>query len=85
MGRLRLGGRCAVTGYGCSGTPSSFSRTSPRIVPVSHVDGRPVAHEVPGPITKRLLAAHSEMVEFDIVEQALRFAKAEGWLFRRGW
>ena len=50
-----------------------FTRTSPRIVPVREVDGRPVAREVPGPITKQLLAAHSEMVGVDIVDQALRY------------
>ena len=50
-----------------------FTRTSPRIVPVREVDGRPVAREVPGPLTKQLLAAHSEMVGLDIVDQALRY------------
>jgi branched-chain amino acid aminotransferase len=50
-----------------------FTRTSPRIVPVREVDGRPVAREVPGPVTKQLLAAHSDMVGVDIVEQALRY------------
>ena len=50
-----------------------FTRTSPRIVPVREVDGRPVAREVPGPVTKQLLAAHSEMVGVDIVDQALRY------------
>ncbi len=51
-----------------------FSRTSPRIVPVSMVDRRPVGDSTPGPVTKRLLAAHSEMVGVDIVGQALHFA-----------
>jgi len=50
-----------------------FTRTSPRIVPVREVDGRPVAREVPGPVTKQLLAAHSDMVGVDIVDQALRY------------
>ena len=51
-----------------------FSRTSPRITPVSKVDNRPVGDEFPGPITQQLLAAHSERVGVDIVDQALHFA-----------
>ena len=51
-----------------------FSRTSPRITPVSRVDTRPVGDEFPGPITKQLLAAHSELVGLDIVDQALHHA-----------
>lgn len=50
-----------------------FSRTSPRIVPVGMVDRRPVGESVPGPVTQRLLAAHSEMVDVDIVGQALHY------------
>ena len=33
----------------------------------------PTIVEVPGPVTKQLLAAHSEMVGVDIVDQALRY------------
>ena len=51
-----------------------FSRTSPRIVPVSQLDRRPVGEEFPGPITKNLLAAHSELVGVDIVGQAQHYA-----------
>ena len=51
-----------------------FSRTSPRIVPVSMVDRRPIGDSFPGPVTQRLLAAHSEMVGVDIVGQALHHA-----------
>ena len=54
-----------------------FTRTSPRIVPVGRVDGRPVGDEVPGPVTKQLLAAHSEMVGVDLVGQGLHFAGIE--------
>ena len=54
-----------------------FSRTSPRIVPVSMVDKRPVGESTPGPITRQLLAAHSEMVDVDIVGQALHHAGIE--------
>ena len=55
-----------------------FSRTSPRIVPVSMVDRREVGEEFPGPVTKQLLAAHSEMVGVDIVDQALHYAGVGG-------
>ena len=52
-----------------------FSRTSPRIVPVSRVDNRGVGGEVPGDVTRRLISAHSEMVGVDIVDQALHYAR----------
>ena len=55
-----------------------FSRTSPRIVPVGMVDLRPVGDQVPGPITQQLLAAHSEMVDVDIVGQALHYGGVQG-------
>ena len=50
------------------------SRSNPRILPVSKIDNRPVGDEFPGPITQQLLAAHSELVGLDIVDQALNFA-----------
>lgn len=53
-----------------------FSRTSPRIVPVSRVDNRGVGDECPGPVTRQLISAHSEMVGVDIVDQAMHFANA---------
>ena len=55
-----------------------FSRTSPRIVPVGMVDLRPVGDSVPGPVTQQLLAAHSEMVDVDIVGQALHYGGVQG-------
>lgn len=55
-----------------------FSRTSPRIVPVSRVDNRAVGEECPGPITRQLISAHSEMVGVDIVDQAMHFAGIGG-------
>ncbi len=55
-----------------------FSRTSPRIVPVSRVDKRPIGSEIPGPVTRQLLAAHSELVGVDIVGQSLHYAGIEG-------
>ena len=51
-----------------------FSGTSPRIYPVGMVDFRTIGEGAPGPITQRLLAAHSEMVGVDIVDQALHYA-----------
>ena len=51
-----------------------FTRTSPRIMPVNQVDNRPVGDEVPGPVTRQLLAGLSEMTGVDIVEQALYYA-----------
>ncbi len=55
-----------------------FSRTSPRIVPVSRVDNRSVGDECPGPVTRQLLSAHSEMVGVDIVDQAIHYANFSG-------
>ena len=45
-------------------------------LPVSRIDNRPVRGDVPGSITERLLAAWSEMVGVDIVDQALHYAAA---------
>ena len=39
------------------------------LVPVGRADNRVVGEEVPGPITRQLLAAWSEMVGLDIVDQ----------------
>ena len=44
------------------------------ILPASRVDNRPVSDEVPGPITRQLQSAWSEMVGVDFVDQALNFA-----------
>ncbi len=53
-----------------------FSRTSPVIVPVSQVNLQPIGDEVPGQITKQLIAAFSEKVGVDIEGQAKGFARA---------
>lgn len=45
-----------------------------QLLPVASIDGRRVRHEVPGPISNRLLAAWSELVGVDIVDQALQQA-----------
>ena len=51
-----------------------LATTSYCILPVGRIDNRPIGQEIPGPITKRLLAAWSDMVGLDIVDQALRFS-----------
>jgi branched-chain amino acid aminotransferase len=48
------------------------------VLPVARVDDRPMKHGAPGPVVKRLLAAWSEKVGLDIVDQALRYAEARG-------
>ena len=47
-----------------------FSRTGPCLLPVTKVDNRQVAGGKPGPIVQQLLAAWSEAVGMDIVDQA---------------
>ena len=44
--------------------------TSHSMLPVSRIDWRSIGDEMPGPMVKRLLAAWSEMVGLDIVDQA---------------
>ena len=51
-----------------------FSTTSPCVLPVTEVDRRPIGDGRPGRLTQQLLAAWSEAVGLDIVDQALRFA-----------
>ena len=51
-----------------------FSTTSPCVLPVTEVDRRPIGDGKPGRLTQQLLAAWSEAVGLDIVDQALRFA-----------
>ena len=46
------------------------------ILPVGRVDNRIVTEEVPGPVTKQLLAAWSELVGVDIVGQIASRAEA---------
>jgi branched-subunit amino acid aminotransferase/4-amino-4-deoxychorismate lyase len=54
-----------------------LSSTSPCVLPVTRVDRRPVGNGVPGPVVQRLLAAWSEAVGVDIVEQALTYGPKE--------
>ena len=48
------------------------------LLPVGRADNRQIGDEVPGPVTRQLLAAWSEMVGLDIVDQADNVAKAAG-------
>ncbi len=50
-----------------------FTSTSICLLPVVRLDGKPVGSGKPGPIYHRLMAAWSESVGIDIVQQALRF------------
>ena len=52
-----------------------FTRTTPRIIPVSRVDNRPIGARFPGEITEKLLAAHSDLVGVDIVDQIRSYAE----------
>lgn len=49
-----------------------LASTSPTILPVQSINGVRPSREVPGPVTRRLIGAWSDMVGVDIVEQALR-------------
>ena len=51
-----------------------LSYTGPGILPMTQVDTREIGDGKPGPVTNQLLAAWSEKVGFDVVDQALRFA-----------
>ena len=50
-----------------------LTNTTYWILPAGRVDNRPVGEEVPGPVTRRLQAAWSEMVGIDYVDQALNY------------
>ena len=52
-----------------------ISTTSPCVLPVTQVDKRQIGDGKPGPVVRQLLAAWSEAVGVDIVDQALQFAK----------
>ncbi len=51
-----------------------FSTTPWCVLPITKADNRQVADGKPGPVTQQLLAAWSEMVGLDIVDQADRFS-----------
>lgn len=50
-----------------------FAFTGPGVLPMTKADHRQVGDGTPGPITQQLLAAWSEMVGLDIVDQANRY------------
>jgi branched-chain amino acid aminotransferase len=49
------------------------------LLPVTRLNGRPIAGGAPGPVFQRLLAAWSQWVGTDIAGQAQRFAGRYGW------
>jgi len=51
-----------------------LTTTSFCVLPVGKFNGAPVGREVPGPVTRRLTSAWSELVGLDIAEQAQRYA-----------
>jgi branched-chain amino acid aminotransferase len=63
-----------------------LSSTSPTIVPIQSVNGVKIGKQVPGPVTKRLTKAWSQMVGVDIVAQALgHLAPDEGKSLLKMW
>jgi len=61
-----------------------LTSTSPCVLPVTRVDRRPIGSGVPGPVAHRLLAAWSDAVGVDIIEQALKFGPKEHLESRAG-
>jgi len=53
-----------------------FTATSFSIMPVTRFNGHPINSGGPGPVTRRLIAAWSEMVGVDIIAQAKEYARA---------
>ena len=53
-----------------------FTSTPFSVLPVTRVDHRSIGDGRPGPITHQLLAAWSEAVGLNIVDQAVRFARS---------
>jgi len=52
-----------------------FTFTGPGVLPMTKADHRQVGDGKPGPIAKQLLAAWSEMVGLDVIDQANRYWK----------
>ena len=52
-----------------------LTSTSPCIVPVASLDGRPIGDGAPGPMFRRLLAAWSDYVGLDVAGQARRYSQ----------
>lgn len=51
--------------------------TTPCLLPVLRLDGRPISSHRPGGVFQRLIAAWNDLVGIDIVQQAQRFAARE--------
>lgn len=47
-----------------------FSNTAYCLMPISKMDNRPIEGDIPGPITKQLIAAWSERAGVDLIDQA---------------
>ena len=63
-----------------------LASTSPTILPVQSINGVRPTKDVPGPVTKRLIQAWSEMVGVDIVAHALSHLEAtEGKRLLKEW
>ena len=54
-----------------------FCSTPYSILPVGRIDNRELNESAPGPVTNQLLAAWSERVGVDIVDQLLRLAQTQ--------
>jgi branched-chain amino acid aminotransferase len=54
-----------------------FCSTPYSILPVGRIDNRELGDDAPGPVTNQLLAAWSERVGLDIVDQLLRMAQTQ--------
>lgn len=69
----------AIQPYDVYTADEAFLSSTPYcLLPVGRVDNRQIGEEVPGPVTRQLLAAWSEMVGLDIVDQADNLAKKIG-------
>jgi branched-chain amino acid aminotransferase len=52
-----------------------FTATSFSIMPATRFNGHPIGDGAPGPVTRRLIKAWSEMVGVDIIAQAKDYAR----------
>ena len=83
MAVLELAGQLGITAieedlqpYDLYTSDEAFFTCTPFcVLPLTSVDKRQIGDGKPGPITQQLLAAWSESVGVDIVDQTLRFAK----------
>ena len=67
----------ALQPYDVYTADEAFLTSTPfSLLPVGRVDKRQIGDEVPGPVTKQLLAAWSELVGVDIVDQTIERARA---------